>query len=151
MKCPNCEFENPDGMKFCGECGHGGLQKQKSEPELEPQPEAAIDYTAPESYTPKHLVDKILTDRSGIEGERKIVTVLFADVAGFTSISEKLDPEEVHQIMDDCFKILMDHIHKYEGTINQFTGDGIMSLFGAPAAMRVMPVCSRAKGRRRRS
>jgi class 3 adenylate cyclase len=62
------------------------------------------------------------------------VTVLFADVASFTTISEKLDPEEVHGIMDGCFKILMDEIHKYEGTINQFTGDGVMALFGAPVA-----------------
>ncbi|MDB4443906.1 AAA family ATPase, partial [bacterium] len=84
------------------------------------------------SYTPKFMADKILTTRSSIEGERKLVTVLFADVANFTGISEKLDPEDVHQIMDGCFKILMDEIHKYEGTINQFTGDGVMALFGAP-------------------
>ncbi len=69
-----------------------------------------------------------------MEGERKLVTVLFADVAGFTTLSEKLDPEEVHGIMDGCFKILMDEIHRYEGTINQFTGDGVMALFGAPIA-----------------
>jgi hypothetical protein len=62
------------------------------------------------------------------------VTVLFADVANYTSMSEKLDPEEVHQIVDGCFKILMDEIHKYEGTITQFTGDGAMALFGAPIA-----------------
>jgi len=130
--CPNCNYSNPPQFKFCGECGHE--LRGSNEPELESQPESAIDYTAPESYTPKHLVDKILTDRGAIEGERKIVTVLFADVAGFTSISEKLDPEEVHQIMDGTFKILMDEIHKYEGTINQFTGDGVMSLFGAPVA-----------------
>jgi class 3 adenylate cyclase len=80
------------------------------------------------------LADKILTTRSSVEGERKLVTVLFADVANFTTISEKLDPEEIHEIMDACFKILMDEIHKYEGTINQFTGDGVMALFGAPLA-----------------
>jgi predicted ATPase/class 3 adenylate cyclase len=80
------------------------------------------------------LADKILTTRSSIEGERKLVTVLFADVANYTSISEKLDPEEIHRIMDGCFKILMDEIHKFEGTINQFTGDGVMALFGAPVA-----------------
>ena len=55
-------------------------------------------------------------------------------MANFTSLSEKLDPEEIHEIMDGCFKILMDEIHKYEGTINQFTGDGVMALFGAPLA-----------------
>jgi class 3 adenylate cyclase/tetratricopeptide (TPR) repeat protein len=93
-----------------------------------------IDYDHPQSYTPKFLADKILNTRSAIEGERKLVTVLFADVANYTSISEKLDPEEAHQVMDGCFKILMDEIHKYEGTINQFTGDGVMALFGAPVA-----------------
>jgi class 3 adenylate cyclase/tetratricopeptide (TPR) repeat protein len=80
------------------------------------------------------LADKILTTRSAIEGERKLVTVLFADVANYTSIAEKLGPEEVHQIMDGCFKILMDEMHKSEGTVNQFTGDGVMALFGAPVA-----------------
>ena len=88
----------------------------------------------PDSYTPKFLADKILTSRSSIEGEHKLVTVLFADVANYTAMAEKLDPEIVHQIMDGCFNILMNEIHKYEGTINQFTGDGVMALFGAPVA-----------------
>jgi class 3 adenylate cyclase/tetratricopeptide (TPR) repeat protein len=102
---------------------------------MKPPKEApSIDYSQPQSYTPKFLADKILTTRSSIEGERKLVTVLFADVANYTSMAEKLDPEEVHQIMDGCFKILMDEIHRYEGTINQFTGDGVMALFGAPVA-----------------
>ena len=70
-----------------------------------------------------------------MEGERKRVTVLFADVANYTSIAEKLDPEQVHQIMDGCFKILMDEIHNHQGTVNQFTGDGVMALFGAPVAL----------------
>jgi hypothetical protein len=81
----------------------------------------SLDYDQPKSYTPKFMADKILTTLSSIEGEHKLVTVLFADVANFTGISEKLGPEDVHQIMDGCFKILMDEIHKYEGTINQFT------------------------------
>jgi len=119
--CSNCNFANPLQFKFCGECGHN-LQKSK-----EP-----TDYTEPQSYTPKFLADKILTTRSSIEGERKLVTVFFADVANYTTLSEKLDPEEVHRIMDGCFKILMDEIHQHEGTINQFTGDGVMALFGAP-------------------
>jgi len=150
MKCPKCQFENREGAKFCGECGHkfqikcpecgadnhpgnkfcdecGHSLTESEEPPL-------IDYNQPQSYTPKFLADKILTTRSSIEGERKLVTVLFADVANYTAISEKLDPEEVHQIMDGCFKILMDEIHRYEGTINQFTGDGVMALFGAPVA-----------------
>ena len=125
LVCAKCSFENLSGEKFCGKCG-SDLRKLKEAP--------PIDFNQPQSYTPKFLADKILTTRSSIEGERKLVTVLFADVANYTSISEKLDPEEVHQIMDGCFKILMDEIHRYEGTINQFTGDGVMALFGAPLA-----------------
>jgi class 3 adenylate cyclase/tetratricopeptide (TPR) repeat protein len=93
-----------------------------------------LDYNRPHSYTPKYLADKILTTRSSIEGENKIVTVMFADVANSTAIFEKLDPEAVHEIMDRCFGLLMDEIHRYEGTINQFLGDGVMALFGAPIA-----------------
>ena len=150
MKCPACQFENRDGINFCEECGAklelkcpgcgaliplgrkfcgncGFMLTEPSEP-------AAIDYSKPQSYTPKFLADKILSSRSSIEGERKLLTVLFADVANYTAMAEKLDPEEVHQIMDGCFQILMDQIHYYEGTINQFTGDGVMALFGAPVA-----------------
>jgi class 3 adenylate cyclase/tetratricopeptide (TPR) repeat protein len=93
-----------------------------------------LDYNRPHSYTPKYLADKILTTRSSIEGENKIVTVMFADVANSTAMFEKLDPEAVHEIMDRCFHLLMDEIHRYEGTINQFLGDGVMALFGAPIA-----------------
>ena len=123
--CPECGKVNPPESKFCNECGHD-LTKSDGPP--------PVDFDQPRSYTPKHLVDKILNTRSSVEGERKLVTVLFADVADYTAISENLDPEEVHQIMDGCFKILMDEIHTYEGTINQFTGDGVMALFGAPVA-----------------
>jgi len=124
-RCPKCRFSNPPDFVFCGKCGIGLSTPEKI---------SGIDYSQPQSYTPKYLADKILTTRSSIEGERKLVTVLFADVANYTTISEKLDPEEVHQMMDACFKILMDEIHNCEGTINQFTGDGVMALFGAPLA-----------------
>jgi len=150
MKCPKCQAENLEGSIFCGKCGTElsiicpkcssqnppdnsfcnkcGLSLSKTE-EV-----SSIDFNQPQSYTPKYLADKILTTRSSIEGERKLVTVFFADVANYTSLADKLDPEEVHQIMDGCFKILMDEIHRFEGTINQFTGDGVMALFGAPLA-----------------
>jgi class 3 adenylate cyclase len=128
LVCPGCGIKISSGSKFCGECGQDLSQV------VNPKDVPKIDYQQPHSYTPKHLADKILTTRSAIEGERKIVTVMFADVAGFSSISEKLDPEDVHAVMDGCFKILMDEIHRYEGTINQFTGDGVMALFGAPIA-----------------
>jgi class 3 adenylate cyclase len=125
MKCPECEHENREGANFCDLCGHDLRKPQDSPP---------IDYRQPHSYTPKHLKEKILTSRSAIEGERKLVTVMFADVTGFTSMSEKLDPEDVHQIMNGCFLILMDEVHKCEGTVNEFRGDGVMALFGAPIA-----------------
>jgi class 3 adenylate cyclase/tetratricopeptide (TPR) repeat protein len=150
MKCPKCQFDNREGVKFCeecraklelvcpecganislsrkfcGECGYD-LREAKAPP--------TIDYSRPQSYTPKFLAEKIRTSRSSIEGERKVLTVLFADVANYTSMSEKLDPEEVHQIMNGAFKVLMDEIHRYEGTIDKFTGDGVMALFGAPVA-----------------
>ena len=150
MKCPRCQFMNREEANFCKKCGEklelmcpSCGEKYDSESLFcdkcghdlrKAQDLTTIDYSKPQSYTPKHLADKILTTRSSLEGERKIVTVLFADVANFTSISEKLDPEEVHQIMDGAFNILMDEIHKFEGTINQFTGDGVMALFGAPVA-----------------
>ena len=150
IKCPECQFENREGAKFCKECGAKlELACPKCDAFITPdskfcdecgydlsKPTIAppVHYSEPQSYTPRFLADKILTTRSSIEGERKLVTVLFADVADYTSISEKFDPEEVHQMMDGCFKILMDEIHRYEGTINQFTGDGVMALFGAPLA-----------------
>jgi class 3 adenylate cyclase/tetratricopeptide (TPR) repeat protein len=150
VRCPKCQFENREGAKFCGNCRaklsqvcpHCGSENPPENKfcdecgyDLSKPPEAPpLDYSSPQSYTPKFLAEKILTTRSAMEGERKLVTVLFADVANFTTLSEKLDPEEVHGIMDGCFKILMDEIHKYEGTINQFTGDGVMALFGAPIA-----------------
>ncbi len=150
MRCPKCQFDNREGAKFCNECGHKfeltcpecGVPNRVGSNFCDecgydlsyPKEAPSIDYSEPQSYTPKFLADKILTSRSSIEGERKLVTVLFADVASYTAMSEKLDPEEVHQIMDGCFEILMDEIHKYEGTINQFTGDGVMALFGAPVS-----------------
>ena len=127
MKCPSCQSDNAQSMKFCGQCGcdlrGGGAEKTP-----------ARAYGGPRSYTPKFLADKILANKSAIEGERKQVTVLFADVANFTAMSELLDPEQMHGIMDGCFAILMDEIHDRDGTINQFVGDGVMALFGAPLA-----------------
>jgi class 3 adenylate cyclase len=128
VKCLKCQHQNPEDARFCNACAHAMSPSSETKT-------PSIDFKKPHSYTPRFLADKILTTRSAIEGERKQVTVLFADVAGFTSISEKLDPEKVHQVMDGCFKILMDEIHRHEGTINQFTGDGVMALFGAPAAI----------------
>ncbi len=88
----------------------------------------------PRAYTPKHLADKILQSKSTLEGERKQVTVLFADVKGSMDLAEQIDPEEWHKIMDRFFRILADGVHRFEGTVNEYRGDGIMALFGAPIA-----------------
>src|SRR2546429_9171217 len=148
MRCPQCAHENPQGVKFCGECGArlearcpaGGAANPPANkfcgecgaPMTAAPP--AQRYASPESYTPKHLAEKILTSKGALEGERKGVTVMFSDVSGFTAMSERLDPEEVHAIMDRAFEVILNAVHRYEGTINQFLGDGVMALFGAPIA-----------------
>ena len=120
MSCPSCGHENPAGARFCNDCG-ARLAPPATAPE-------------PRSYTPRHLVEKILASKSALEGERKPVTVLFADVARSMELAERVDPEEWHRLLDRLFRILADGVHRYEGTINQYTGDGIMALFGAPIA-----------------
>src|SRR3990172_8047351 len=121
--CVACQAPNPPGNRFCYQCG-GGLGPGS----------AAGQFASPQSYTPKHLAEKILTTGSALKGERKQVTVLFVDVSGFTSLSERLDPEEVHRLMSRAFDLMLAEVHRYEGTVNQFLGDGIMALFGAPIA-----------------
>ncbi len=105
----------------------------------EPGAGAAVRESRLASYTPKHLADKILKERSTLEGERRQVTVLFADLAGFTSLAEQRDPEEVHELIDRCFDVMTTEVHRFEGTVNQYTGDGIMALFGAPIAHEDSP------------
>jgi class 3 adenylate cyclase len=119
MRCA-CGQENPPGSRFCNGCGTAIA--------------AAPARDAPRAYTPPHLAEKILTSRAALEGERKQVTVLFADVKGSMELAEQVDPEDWHHIMDRFFAILSDGVHRFEGTVNQYTGDGIMALFGAPVA-----------------
>ncbi|MBW2372777.1 MAG: zinc ribbon domain-containing protein, partial [Deltaproteobacteria bacterium] len=121
--CSACGHANPPGARFCNGCGA-------------PQGEAASRAAerTPRDYTPPHLVQRILTSRSALEGERKRVTVLFADVRHSLAVSEGLDPEAWHGILERFFEILTDGVHRFEGTVNQYTGDGIMALFGAPIA-----------------
>ena len=133
-RCPACGYEPPRGAAFCDHCGTPLTRPPPPIPPLvAPRPQML------QPYTPRHLAEKILTARSALEGERRQVTVLFADVAGFTTIAEKLDPEEVHQIMDHCFERITAEVHRFEGTINQYTGDGVMALFGAPIAHEDSP------------
>src|SRR3989454_1537324 len=134
---PACAHANPAGQKFCGECGTALATAPPAPASPAPGrgPQAvAFREAAPSTYTPKHLAEKILTSKGALEGERKRVTVMFYDVSGFTAMSERLDPEEVHGIMDRAFGVILTEVHRYEGTINQFLGDGVMALFGAPIA-----------------
>jgi class 3 adenylate cyclase len=89
---------------------------------------------APLAYTPPYLAEKILTSRSALEGERKQVTVLFADLKGSTELIRDFDPEQAQALLDPALQHMMEAVHRYEGTVNQVLGDGIMALFGAPVA-----------------
>jgi class 3 adenylate cyclase len=109
-------------MRFCLGCGQSVSSA------------AVASAPEPRSYTPKHLAEKVLTSRSALESERKQVTILFADVKGSTELASELDPEEWHGIMDRFFQILAEGVHRFEGTVNEYRGDGIMALFGAPIA-----------------
>ena len=95
---------------------------------------AAVPERAPLAYTPPHLTEKILTARAALEGERKQVTVLFADIKGSTELIASLDPEAARRLLDPALHLMMEAVHRYEGTVNQVLGDGIMALFGAPVA-----------------
>ena len=148
MQCARCAHENPAGVKFCGECG-AQLESacpacRASNPPtnkfchecgapLTGGPPAA-KFTSPQSYTPKHLAEKILTSKSALEGERKQVTVLFADLKGSMELLADRDPEEARKLLDPVLEHMMEAVHRYEGTVNQVMGDGIMALFGAPIA-----------------
>jgi class 3 adenylate cyclase len=138
-RCGACGESNPAGARFCNQCG-GSLGEGESRKVKVESPRASTGALAhpptrsPAAYTPRHLAEKILTSRAAREGERKQVTVLFADVKGSMELAEQVDPEEWHRILDRFFQILTNGVHRFEGTVNQYTGDGIMALFGAPIA-----------------
>ncbi len=121
--CPACGFRNEGGERFCGGCG-SRLVSPPSIPESQ--------FGTPESYTPRHLAERILTSKASLEGERKQVTVLFADLKGSMELLADRDPEEARKLLDPVLERMMEAVHHYEGTVNQVMGDGIMALFGAP-------------------
>ncbi len=124
LACGSCGAELPGGARFCLQCGQavaGGTT-------------APVRSPAPETYTPKHLAEKILTSKAALEGERKQVTVLFADMKGSMELLADRDPEEARKVLDPVLERMMEAVHRYEGTVNQVMGDGIMALFGAPLA-----------------
>ena len=149
MRCPSCTTENEPDRRFCGECGSpllalcpdcsfknqpsakycGGCGRRFSTPLAQAVPRAT-----PEDYTPKPLAERILRSRGALEGERKQVTVLFADIRGSLELIQGTDPEDAHRILDPTVEAMMRSVHRYEGTVNKVLGDGIMALFGAPIA-----------------
>jgi class 3 adenylate cyclase/tetratricopeptide (TPR) repeat protein len=121
--CRECGARNAPAQKFCGECG-ARLEAGASPRQL----------PSPVAYTPKYLAEKILTSKTALEGERKQVTVLFADLKGSMELLADRDPEEARKLLDPVLERMMEAVHHYEGTVNQVMGDGIMALFGAPVA-----------------
>ena len=150
MNCPACNQDLRPGARFCDGCGAvveprcpacgqslraaarycDGCGAALSVPTTQP----SVPGRSPASYTPNHLAERILTEGRALRGERKEVTVLFVDVQGSTELAGSLDPEDFHRVMDGAFQLMLDGVHHWEGTVNQFTGDGIMALFGAPIA-----------------
>src|SRR2546428_650369 len=152
MRCPRCQAENREGARFCRECGAtfsavcwscGAKVEAGSKfcdgcgASLDAPPASgprASRFASPESYTPTHLAERILTSKSAMEGERKQVTVLFADLKGSMELLAGRDPEEARKILDPVLDRMIEAVHRYEGTVNQVMGDRIMALFGAPLA-----------------
>jgi predicted ATPase/class 3 adenylate cyclase len=155
MRCPHCQHENREGARFCAACGSAFASQCPACGSLPPPGAAFCDHCGtplsgtttaitppplaprpqvPQAYTPTHLAEKILTSRAALEGERKQVTVLFADLKGSMELLANRDPEEARAILDPVLARMMAAVHRYEGTVNQVMGDGIMALFGAPIA-----------------
>ncbi len=151
MKCPLCQHDNREGRRFCAECGASlalacsacGFSNEPGEKfcggcgALLGTPAGTATgsrFSSPDAYTPKHLAEKILTSKAALEGERKQVTVLFADLKGSMELLADRDPEEARKLLDPVLEHMMEAVHRYEGTVNQVMGDGIMALFGAPLA-----------------
>ena len=147
MPCAKCQHENPVGARFCGECGDR-LSPTCPGCEAPYRPNQNFCYECgtrlavvaltpsgtPGSHIPRHLAERILTSKAALEGERKQVTVLFADLKGSTELLADRDPEEARKLLDPVLDRMMEAVHYYEGTVNQVMGDGIMALFGAPLA-----------------
>jgi class 3 adenylate cyclase len=146
MRCPRCQAANPGGARFCEDCGtrlawtcphcRAEISPGKSfcwscgqlaDPAIDPVPPLV-------AYTPEHLAARILTSKAALEGERKKITVLFADMKASMEVLADRDPEEARKLLDPVLEFMMEAVHRYEGTVNRAAGDGIMALFGAPLA-----------------
>ncbi|MCI0528453.1 MAG: zinc-ribbon domain-containing protein, partial [Nitrospira sp.] len=127
MNCPHCGQENREKARFCDACG----QPLGVSPTQPAATVSASRFASPQSYTPRYLAEKILTSRFALEGEHKPVTVLFCDLVNSTPLAARLGSDHMHNLLTQFFEMALQEIHHYEGTINQFLGDGFMALFGA--------------------
>ena len=150
MKCARCQHESPSGAKFCAECGAVLTQEcarcgaslppaakfcpECAHPVGAVAPTAKTRFASPADYIPTHIAEKILSSKGALEGERKHVTVLFADLKGSMELLADRDAEDARRLLDAVLERMMEAVHHYEGTVNQVMGDGIMALFGAPIA-----------------
>ena len=155
MQCPQCHKENKAGRKFCSACGSAlplpcsacGFENEpddqfcggcgKAMVPSSPSPAVSPQSASPKLWTPRHLAERILAEQTAIasradtDGERKTITALFADVAGFTTLTQALDPEDVCQLIDPVLHLMMEAVYRYDGYVAQSLGDGIFALFGA--------------------
>ena len=143
MNCPKCHHENSATAKFCeecatplappcGNCGSRVSPTAKFCPECAYPLERAADdarFPSPRSYTPPHLANKILNSRAALEGERKQVTVLFADIKGSMELLAGRDPEDAQKLLDPVVQRMIEAVHHYEGTVNRVMGDGVVALW----------------------
>ena len=148
MNCPRCQAPALEGAAFCEACG---VRLERGCPSCGAEAGPAARFCrncgsplqaedrAPAAFTPSHLATKILASRASLEGERKQVTALFADLRGSMELLESVDPEEARRLMDPAVQLMMDAVHRYEGTVNHVLGDGVMALFGAPIAHEDAP------------
>src|SRR6059058_353322 len=145
--CPSCQTANRPGAKFCHACATplavhtlppsaAPRVALRALTDVQPAPPPALPLRAAtaQGATPPALADTTYDFQSALDGERKQVTVLFADISGFTALAETMDPEDVRHVMNTCFALLVPVVDAYGGTIDKFIGDEIMALFGAPIA-----------------
>ncbi len=134
--CSYCHTKNPVQFKFCGECGHNF-----NNPPERPHKTHSLDEKLEkiQRYLPEEVTKKILSQKNKIEGERKNVTIMFCDIKGFTSITEKFGPDKTFELVDKVFEILVRKVNDYQGVVNELRGDGILAFFGAPIALEDAP------------
>ncbi|HSR10899.1 MAG TPA: adenylate/guanylate cyclase domain-containing protein, partial [Thermodesulfobacteriota bacterium] len=123
--CPGCKFSNPARFRYCGKCGRALNESEEA---------GGARQAKPALFTPRYLAEKILRSSRGLDGERKQVTVLFADLKGSTELIAERDPEEARKLLHPALERMAGSVYQYEGTVAQVMGDGIMALFGAPLA-----------------